>query len=154
MSYNFEEDHIEPNGEVDSDEIDLEDIKGQFVTYLDGKIAPLFAADALSIILGTEPPVFFQPNQVADLVDAWAQTRFILESKPVYEFYLKSVEMVVTADRTKVLTGFKPSDFYPPFFEALVEKCPESERERFREKLKQLTEILYKEWSYDFRRGH
>jgi hypothetical protein len=138
----------EPSGEIDP-----EKIKGDFTNYLDGKIAPLFVAESLSHTLGTEGNALFDPKQVADFVAAWAQMRSLKENKPPHEFYLKSVELIVTADRTGVLTGFKPSTFYIPYFEGLVSNCRPEDRDQFRERLKQLREELIKQWSYDFRRN-
>src|SRR5437867_868337 len=93
-------------------EIDLDSVKRDFSTYLDGKVAPLFAADSLSKMLGTAPPAYFKPKQVAEFVAEWAQMRSAREGRPVYEYLLKGIELIVTADRTGVLSGFKPSDFY------------------------------------------
>src|SRR5438876_11348887 len=106
MSQNTENGETYPTGEAESI-VDLEVVKGDFLTYLDGKIAPLFAAESLSHMLGSEPPVYFEPSQVADFVADWAQMRAVIDSKPIHEFFLKSVELIVTADHTRVLTGFK-----------------------------------------------
>jgi hypothetical protein len=154
MSYNLEDGEYHPSGEVDSVEDHQESLKDEFLTYLDGKIAPLFAAESLSYILGSEPVAHFEPGQVADFVAGWAQMCAVNQSKPVYVFYLKSVELIVTADHTGVITGFKPSAFYMPYFEALADRCPPEDRELFLAKLKQLREMLVKQWSYDFRRDN
>jgi hypothetical protein len=144
-------DAYQPAGEAD-DVMDLETAKSDFITYLDGKIAPLFATESLSYLLGSEPTAQVDPSQIADLVDFWAQMRSVNQGKPVHELYLKSVEIIVTADHTGVIAGFKPSAFYLSYFEALAAKCPPEERDQFLEKLKQLREMLVKQWSYDFRR--
>src|SRR5262245_26198561 len=105
MSLEHEDNFFLPTDEED----ELDEIKKEFLTYLDGKIAPLFAAEALSKMLSTVPPIYCEPKQVAEFIVGWAQMRAIVEGKAVHLYFLKSVELIVTADRTGVLTGFKPS---------------------------------------------
>src|SRR5262249_53930895 len=121
--------------------------------YLDGKIAPLFVAESLSHMLGTEGNALFEPKQIADFVASWAQTRATKANRSPQEFYLKSIEMIVTADRTGVLSRFKPSAFYTSYFDSLLSSCRPEERALFGERLNQLREELVKQWSYDFRRN-
>ncbi|MEW6731811.1 MAG: hypothetical protein AB1489_10830 [Acidobacteriota bacterium] len=136
-----------------SADIELETIKKDFIAYLNGKVAPLFVAESLSQLLRVEPPIYFEPKQIAELVASWAQVRAVSEGRLVHEYYLKSIELIVTADRTGVLDAFKPANFYMPYFEGLVRQCPASEKELFRERLKQLREHLFKQWGYELRRA-
>lgn len=131
--------------------LDLEAVKQDFLNYLDGNTAPLFIAESLSQMLRVAPPIHFSPKEIAAIVIAWASLRAPAEQKPMHEFFLKSIKLIVTADRTGVLSAFKPSPFYMPFFEGLVRGCPTGEKDSFREKLKQLRADIFKEWGYQFR---
>jgi hypothetical protein len=132
-------------------EVSRETIQKDFIDYLDSKVAPLFVAESLSLIFRHEPPVYFTAKEIADLVATWARVRAPMLGGYIHEYYLKSIEMIATAERTGMLAGFKPSAFYMPFFEGLVRNCPPEEKELFRPRLKQLRDEIFKEWDLESR---
>jgi hypothetical protein len=97
--------------------------------FLDDVKPPLFITGSLTLLLRTEPPVRVGAGKAAVYVCEWAEERANRSGERVSDLMLSSVRHVVDAYGMNAIESFKPKDFYRPFIQVLLDRCPEDERE-------------------------
>jgi hypothetical protein len=97
--------------------------------YLDDVKPPLFIIGSLTLLLRTEPPVRVGASKAAAFVCEWAEERAGRSGERVSDLLLSSVRHIVDAYGMNAIESFRPKDFYRPFIQVLLDRCPDEERE-------------------------
>jgi hypothetical protein len=100
-----------------------------FYDFLDDAKPAFFVTGSLTIVLRTDPPAPFGPAAVAQLVADWAGRRLNEAGASVSDSMLLATRLIVDAYRIGAVEHMRPKHFYRPFRTALLDLCPEAERE-------------------------
>lgn len=106
--------------------------------YLSGTRPPLLAAEALTTLLRTEPPIVISMGRIAEVVEGWALIASERQNRTIAECMSDALVRIAQAHETGSLSDFAPSRFFPKIIELLHSRCPFEERSVFDSRISQL----------------
>lgn len=112
-------------------QIDVNQAFSQLLDYFDDKRAPLFAAEALTTLLRTEPPQYISKEQLVEKIINWARNKSTMMGWPITIILLRVVSLIKQAEQAQLIEGFNGDSFYPDFINGLVSNCNQMEADEF-----------------------
>lgn len=88
--------------------------------YFDDKRAMLFAAEALSILFRTSPPINIDQHKLVEIIVNWARSKATVNSWPVSLILVRVIGLIKQASDAGLLQGLDAEQFFPVFIRDLT----------------------------------
>jgi hypothetical protein len=112
--------------------------RSELVDFLNDARPAMLVAESLSYLLSTDASPAVDPEEVIELVAAWADEHAVASRQAVSVLYLSALRRVIDADREVPVAGFDPEIFLTTVGMGLTRHCPSSELGGYRAALRDL----------------
>ncbi|MBL8149811.1 MAG: DUF4388 domain-containing protein [Blastocatellia bacterium] len=112
-------------------QIDVEQAMSEMLDYFDDKRAPLFASDALSLLLRTKAPVKVERRKVVETIVNWARNKSAVMGWSLPSILVRVIGLIKQAESAQLIESFDGKLFYPGFIQEIAGYCSPMEAEEF-----------------------
>ncbi len=95
--------------------------------YFDDKRAMLFAAEALSVLFRTTPPLNIDHRNLVEIIVNWARSKATVNNWPISLILVRVIGLIKQASDAGLLQSFDPEQFFPVFVRDLTSYLTQAE---------------------------